>query len=206
MQLSRATILWWNTALSLMFFLQHSGMVRQGLSIRLAGVIPVRYHRAFYTIVSGTVLTAVVLFWQPSHELLFEVKGTLRWGARGIFFLGLAGFAWGVGALKSFDAFGTSDINAHRNVQRSTVQPFTIAGPYQWVRHPLYFFSLLLIWSCPDVTKDRLLFNVLWTAWIYVGTLLEERDLAAAFGDRYRRYQRSVPMLIPWKGPIGRAL
>jgi protein-S-isoprenylcysteine O-methyltransferase Ste14 len=32
-----------------------------------------------------------------------------------------------------------------------------------------------------------------------MGTLMEERDLIAAFGDEYRNYQRKVPMLIPYK-------
>lgn len=41
------------------------------------------------------------------------------------------------------------------------------------------------------------LFNVLWTAWIIVGTRLEERDLVADFGPTYREFQASVPMLIP---------
>jgi protein-S-isoprenylcysteine O-methyltransferase Ste14 len=34
-----------------------------------------------------------------------------------------------------------------------------------------------------------------------VGTVLEERDLVAAFGDAYREYQRKVPMLIPCRVP-----
>jgi protein-S-isoprenylcysteine O-methyltransferase Ste14 len=54
-----------------------------------------------------------------------------------------------------------------------------------------------MIWSCPDLTADRLLFNLLWTAWIVVGTLLEERDLVAQFGEEYRVYQTEAPMLIP---------
>ena len=41
---------------------------------------------------------------------------------------------------------------------------------------------------------------VMWTAWICVASLLEERDLIAEFGDRYRRYREQVPILIPWKG------
>jgi protein-S-isoprenylcysteine O-methyltransferase Ste14 len=74
------------------------------------------------------------------------------------------------------------------------------------VRHPLYFFVLLMIWSYPTLTADRALFNVLWTVWIFTGSVLEERDLVAEFGDRYREYQRNVPMLIPnriagWIGP-----
>ena len=58
-----------------------------------------------------------------------------------------------------------------------------------------------MIWSYPDLTADRLLFDALWTTWIVVGTLLEERDLVASFGDAYREYQRKVPMLVPYRVP-----
>jgi len=75
--------------------------------------------------------------------------------------------------------------------------PFTVRGPYRWVRHPLYLFCLLMIWAYPHMTMDRVLFNVLFTVWIVVGTVLEERDLVVAFGDSYREYQRKVPMLLP---------
>jgi protein-S-isoprenylcysteine O-methyltransferase Ste14 len=44
----------------------------------------------------------------------------------------------------------------------------------------------------------------LWSGWMLVGTLLEERDLVADFGDAYRRYQRQVPMLVPWRRPAAR--
>ena len=30
-----------------------------------------------------------------------------------------------------------------------------------------------------------------------IGALLEERDLVDHFGDRYREYKKTVPMLIP---------
>jgi protein-S-isoprenylcysteine O-methyltransferase Ste14 len=69
------------------------------------------------------------------------------------------------------------------------------------VRHPLYFFSLIMIWSCPEITMDRLLFNVLWTVWIVMATLFEEKDLVSEFGDQYRQYQAKVPMIIPYKIP-----
>jgi protein-S-isoprenylcysteine O-methyltransferase Ste14 len=69
------------------------------------------------------------------------------------------------------------------------------------VRHPLYFFSLIMFWSCPGLTADRLLFNLMWTTWIIAGTVLEERDLLREFGDGYREYQKKVPMLIPYKLP-----
>jgi protein-S-isoprenylcysteine O-methyltransferase Ste14 len=44
--------------------------------------------------------------------------------------------------------------------------------------------------------------SILWSAWIVLGTVLEERDLVADVGDAYREYQRRVPMLVPWRGPV----
>jgi protein-S-isoprenylcysteine O-methyltransferase Ste14 len=79
--------------------------------------------------------------------------------------------------------------------------PLTVSGAYKWVRHPLYFFSLIMIWSCPVLTVDRLLFNLMWTTWIITGTVLEERDLVREFGDQFREYQAKVPMIIPYKIP-----
>jgi len=198
---SSSSRLLWNTGLSLLFFLQHSGMVRRSLWAWLAPWLPKYTHRAVYTIASGLVLTVVVLLWQPTGFLLVELQGTGRTLARVVFFLGIAGFAWSTLTLKHFDAFGISDLKARLKGTTPKPQPFSIQGPYRWVRHPFYLFTLLLIWSCPDLTADRLLFNIIWTAWIYIGARLEERDLIADFQEPYQRYQRCVPMLIPWKKP-----
>lgn len=56
---------------------------------------------------------------------------------------------------------------------------------------------IVLFWSCPLLTADRLLFNILWPIWVVIGTILEERDLADDFGEPYRDYQATVPMLVP---------
>jgi protein-S-isoprenylcysteine O-methyltransferase Ste14 len=59
---------------------------------------------------------------------------------------------------------------------------------------------LVLIWATPFMSTDRLLFNVLWTIWLVLGSYFEEGDLVAQYGDGYRRYQDAVPMLLPWRG------
>jgi protein-S-isoprenylcysteine O-methyltransferase Ste14 len=189
----------WDTFLSLAFFAQHSGMVRRSYRRWLARYIPPRYHGASHTIASGIVLLMLIVFWQESAHTLVSFEGMARWLLRAVCFLSIAGFAWGVLALRSFDTLGLKPILDYLRGTQSPPAPFAVRGPYRWVRHPLYLFCLLIIWSCPDLTADRLLFNVLWTVWIAIGTVLEERDLLADFGRAYRDYQRAVPMLIPWR-------
>jgi protein-S-isoprenylcysteine O-methyltransferase Ste14 len=58
-----------------------------------------------------------------------------------------------------------------------------------------------MIWASPNLTIDKLLFNIMWTLWIFIAAMLEERDLTREFGNSYREYQKQVPMLIPYKIP-----
>ena len=186
-----------NLGLSVAFFLQHSGMVRASFRQTIFKGINPAYHPALYAIFSGTVLLAVVLLWQRSSYPVFLASGAYRW----FFYLlsvgALAGFIWGGIALGKPDMLGIRPIVYRLHRKKLKTMPFTVRGPYRLTRHPWYFCCILLIWSCPDITADRLLYNVLWTAWIVVGARLEERDLVRTFGDEYRSYQHQVPMMVP---------
>jgi len=203
---SEGQALVWNGFLSLLFFIQHSGMIRGTFRNWLASAVPRRYLPAIYSIASGLVLTLMILLWQTSPTVLFRIEGPLEMAPRAITLLAIAGFIWGVRALGSFDPYGRIPLVVHLRARQLRPPEFVLRGPYLWVRHPLYFCMLVLIWSVPSVTSDRLLFNVLWTVWIVIGSYLEERDAVAEFGERYRDYQRTVPMLLPWRGPVGGAL
>lgn len=198
---SEHQVLFWDGLLSILFFIQHSGMIRASFHNRLALIIPRHYHPSTYAIASGIALTGVVLLWQPSQTALYQAEGLVRLFARAIFVLAIMGFSWGVRALRNFDTFGLVPIKVHLRDKQLRPPTFIVRGPYLWIRHPLYFFMIVLIWSAPDVSSDRLLFNGLWTLWIVVGSYLEERDLVADFGEKYRQYQRNVPMLFPWRFP-----
>jgi protein-S-isoprenylcysteine O-methyltransferase Ste14 len=196
LDMGHAGKLGFNALLSLLFFAQHSGMLRKGFRARLEKFIGAPFLGAVFTIASGVVLLVVLILWQQT-PLLSSVQGVGRWLMRGLYFLMIACFAWGGWSLQPFDPMGLSPIANRLRGKSPTPPQLSIRGPYRWVRHPLYLFSILMIWSCPDITADRLLFNVMWTSWIIAGAFLEERDLAACFGDAYRHYQRKVPMLIP---------
>ena len=200
LRLSTGAALGWDGFLSLAFFLQHSVMVRRPVKARIARLIPSRYIGALYAAASGVVLVVVVLFWQRT-EGWFTPAGPLRWGGEALSALAVVGFAWGVASLRGFDPLGIRSIRRHRSGRPDRLPELQVRGAYRWVRHPLYLCTLLLIWADPQWSADRLLFKVLWTAWIVVGTILEERDLVADMGPPYLAYRRHVPMLIPWRRP-----
>jgi protein-S-isoprenylcysteine O-methyltransferase Ste14 len=183
------------------FFIQHSVMIRRSFRRHLSAAVPTIYHGAVYTLASGIVLLALLVLWQEAGPVLLSLSGAPRMLTRAVFLAGLIGFAWGASSLRGFDTFGLRPIRAQLRGSRVSNNPLSIRGPYRWVRHPLYFFMLVLIWSHPDVTAGRLLFNVSWTCWVFLGTWLEERDLVAEFGQPYKDFQKNVPMLVPWKGP-----
>jgi protein-S-isoprenylcysteine O-methyltransferase Ste14 len=74
-------------------------------------------------------------------------------------------------------------------------------GLYRWVRHPLYTGGLLLMWLMPIMTINLLILFWLLSIYLIVGARLEEKRLVTEFGDKYREYQKQVPMLlpIPWR-------
>jgi protein-S-isoprenylcysteine O-methyltransferase Ste14 len=201
LELGFGATLAWDGLLCLAFFIQHSVMIRRWFRRRLATVVSEPYQPALYGIASGVFLLALVLLWQPSSLMVVSLQGPVRWLARVLLFAAFAGLCWGVNALGSIDALGARSLLARLRGRSIKAIPLSIRGPYRWVRHPLYTFMLLVIWSCPELSADRLLFNLSWTGWIVLGTCLEERDLTSVFGDDYRAYQRRVPMLIPWRRP-----
>ena len=190
-------ILCFDALLAIAFFVQHSGMLRRSFRARLARWCPDYYQPVLYAIASGVVLLLLPLLWQPTPLDLLTLRGPGRWFARGVFFVAMAVMIWAFGSLRHFDPLGVGPLVAHLRHKTAPAAPLTIRGPYRWVRHPIYSSFLLMVWASPEVTADRLLFNVLWSVWMVIAARLEERDLAAHFGEAYRQYQRSVPMLMP---------
>ena len=141
------------------------------------------------------------VLWQAAAPL-FSFEGLPRLVARALAVFAVVCFGWGIVALKHFDPCGLAVVRAHLRGKRLRPFPFMARGPYRWVRHPLYAAVLLLMWSYPDVSLDRLLFDLLWTVWICAACRWEEADLVRQFGEEYERYRRQVPMLLPWRGRV----
>ena len=186
-----------NICLCLAFFLQHSVMIRKSFRRWMERFISTCYHGAVFTIVTGIALVIIVVFWQKSSYIIAAPQGILHWVVRIIALLAVAGTVWAFHSLNTFDPLGLNVLLCYLSGENLPHTHIHYNGPYGWVRHPLYFFILLMIWAYPYLTADRLLFNVMFTLWISIGTVLEERDLVADFGNVYQDYQNKVPRLLP---------
>lgn len=185
--------------LCLMFFFQHSVMVRNSFRQRLARFIPQEYDAAFFAIVAGLILFLLLFLWQGVAHTIIAPQGILRLLFRAVYFLSIAVFVWSLWSLGEFDPFGILPIINHLRGTKKAELPFIVKGPYRFIRHPLYTVMILLCWSYPDQTLDRLLFNLFFTIYIIIGTLLEEQDLVKTIGTDYLAYQKQVPMLVPYR-------
>lgn len=212
LDLSAAGALWFNGSLSLIFFVQHSVMVRRSVRDRLAAVIPDRYDLAFYAIASGVVLAIVtVLFQRVNAPPVWVLRGFARLIVMAAAASAVALTVWMIVALRTFDPCGLRPIRARLRADadggppgspfRAKAKEFVIRGPFRWIRHPLYLAIIVLLWASPHMSVTRLEIAILWTLWTLVATLLEERDLRRDYGDPYRTYCARVPLLLPWRRP-----
>lgn len=72
-----------------------------------------------------------------------------------------------------------------------------ISGLYRYVRHPLYTFSLLILWLSPNMSLNSFIVYSALTIYILVGIIFEERKLVREFGQEYEQYRSVTPMLLP---------
>jgi hypothetical protein len=128
MRLDESGVLWFDAGLSLLFFIQHSGMIRKPFHRWLARFVLEEYAGAIYAIASGIVLLLVILLWQTSTQTVMTLSGLFRWSLRAVSFLCLLGFYWGVKSLRFFDPLGLRPIFNRLRGRNPMPMPITVAG------------------------------------------------------------------------------
>lgn len=188
-----------NLSLLILFFVQHSLMVRRRIKTYIEKLLPKETFFAVYCICSSLLLITIFTLWQTSNIKILSFSIFLHYVLNLTTIISICGLLWAIVSLRGFDPFGRKQIFHHINSMDPRKLDFVIKGPYRFTRHPFYFFILLMIWSNPDITLDRLFFNLAWTIWVIIGTILEEKDLVINIGKEYEKYQSEIPMLVPYK-------
>lgn len=110
-------------------------------------------------------------------------------------FLAAAGLLFGVIQTGAANFLGLEQIL----FPEKSLQPRKMVtdGLYRWVRHPLYTCGLALAWLTPVMTWNILMFCLGVTAYLTIGTIIEERKLLLEFGENYAAYRLTTPMFFP---------
>ena len=192
-----------DAALLLAFAVQHSVMARVRFKAWLTRWIPGAAERSTFVLASAFALIAMFAFWQPLGGLLWRVVDPrLAWLLIGVSACGWLLVLLSTFMIDHFDLFGLRQVWNYLRGNERTTGTFRTPGAYRLIRHPLYAGFLIAFWATPAMTVAHTLFAVATTGYILVAIQLEERDLIANFGDTYRRYRTSVPMLLPFlRGP-----
>jgi protein-S-isoprenylcysteine O-methyltransferase Ste14 len=180
----------------------HSALISTTVTEYLARRMgpPFRFYRLIYNIFSFLTLIPVVLYGLSlKGEPFFAWQGPWRIGQ--IFLLAAAGalFIAGSRHYSPGQFLGINQIKEGNTCnalgEDCEVQTTGVLGV---VRHPWYTGAILLIWARPW-NSAAFLTNILLTAYLVIGTYLEERKLVLGFGEPYKDYQRRVSMFVPWK-------
>jgi protein-S-isoprenylcysteine O-methyltransferase Ste14 len=110
--------------------------------------------------------------------------------------LTLAGLAFSIWARFTIAANWSSDVQLKRDHE------LIVAGPYRWVRHPIYTGVLLMFaGTALAVGEWRAVLAVALAAGAFWRKLrLEEAVMRRQFGEAYARYAARVPAIIPFVG------
>jgi methanethiol S-methyltransferase len=189
-----------NLLLIALFGLQHSGMARRAFKRWWTGIVPPAAERSIYVLVSSITLIVLFAAWRPMPAVIWSVQGVAAALLWALFAAGWAILLLSTFLLNHFELFGLQQ--AWQNLRNRTAADPQFRTPffYRLVRHPLYTGFLIAFWAAPVMTVSRMVFAAGMTAFVLVAIRLEERDLVAFFGDRYRDYRRQVGMLLPGLG------
>ena len=173
----------WNVALFTIFALHHSVFARAPIRGRVSRLVTPANERAFYVWVASLLFIAVCALWHPVAGTLWEVAGAWRapfWAAQAL------------GGWLTLRSAATIGVLVLAGVREAPDTGFKAAGPYGWVRHPIYTGWFLLVFAMPAMTMTRLVFAVVSCAYLLVAIPFEERSLLTSSNGAYAAYAREV--------------
>jgi len=159
-----------------------------------------RFYRLFFNLIAISSLIPVIIYQRSLQtEPFFDWHGYLRIIQITFIILGIIFFLLGAKKYDSRRFFGIAQLKETGSRQSMNASgELDTSGIHGLVRHPWYTALLLVLWARP-LDISTLIINTVFSVYLIIGSLLEERKLVMEFGDAYKHYQKTVSMLLPLK-------
>lgn len=182
------------------YFALHSVLAASRVKAWIAGRWPQAmpgYRLAFNFLATVTLLPVLWLIYATESDWLWQWRGAWGWLANGIALAAVVGF---LATGRSYDMGEFLGLRQLRTQGKDDPETFRVSFIHRFVRHPWYCIGLMLLWS-RDMNGPLLVSALMITAYLVVGSKLEEGKLIASYGETYRSYMAKVPglMPLPWK-------
>ena len=187
---------WLLVTLWLAYCILHSVFADAGIKIHIQKAMgsSIKFYRPVYSFFSLITLVFLLGF-QFSIQSLLLFKSIIYLYVAAIL-TGLTGLGIMIICISKY-FYELSGLQAIQHSQaKNTLQQ---SGLHKYVRHPLYFGTLLFVWSLFVVfpSLSNLIATIIITLYTLLGISLEEKKLMLEYGDSYVDYVKKVPMLIP---------
>jgi protein-S-isoprenylcysteine O-methyltransferase Ste14 len=144
------------------------------------------YYRIIYNVIAivGLGFLLVISFHQ-SPQITQPILG------------GIISFIGFVLLILAFRSFNLSEFFGFKS---EAISELVVTGMYQYVRHPLYFGTMIFIAGLYLLIPSDIMLSILVISYLYIwiGSRLEERKLRALYGESYVTYAKKVKSLIPY--------
>lgn len=180
------------------FCVPHSVMARPGFKRWWTKIVPSVIERSIYVLIANGFMILLLALWRPIGPVIYDLRSPIARGAMwGLFASGWLLVPVASLMISHFDLFGTRQVWLNLQQKAYTYLPFHTPMLYKVVRHPLYVGWMISFWATPTLSAGHVLFATFMTVYMLAAIPLEERDLIAAYGEKYHQYRRRVPALIP---------
>ena len=117
-------------------------------------------------------------------------------------FLGVVGFFWAGSLVDLKEFLGVKQIvryykGEYKIEELDEYHDLILKGPFKISRHPIYFFSIVVLGFRPAMDLFYLVFFICLALYFYIGSIYEEKSLVKRYGIDYLLYRENVPRIIP---------
>jgi protein-S-isoprenylcysteine O-methyltransferase Ste14 len=191
----------------ILFFLfasSHSILAAFDVKKRLTEKIgtKIAFYRMFYNISSLIIFISVYYLSPKPNVVIYDLQFPYDMIIFTIQVFGIIGLIWSVLQINGKEFLGLTQIKRYfegnyRLDDLDEYHELVVKGPFKYSRHPIYFFTIIVLGFRPTMDLFYLVFFLCMLAYFYVGSIYEERSLEKRYGNKYLQYKAKVPRLIP---------